>query len=186
MFRNALDFGTLQKPYLASITPRVPGRATPWVSRSHATAGAACQRTAEREEDEADAISPSDGRYGRPEWRQDPVKQSSGKHTAVPPPVDEGRPSGLSRVPRSDQAALEKELRYLRDPMKLADYTVSLLRKDEDEKAYELVKMSSKNMACTVSWNHLMDYEMAKGRVANAMKIYNDVQLQSTLHFRPR
>ena len=72
--------------------------------------------------------------------------------------------------------SLEQELRYLRDPLKLARYVLSLLQKDENRKATELVKMASKQFECTVSWNHLVDHEMGKGRVSSALKLYNDVQ----------
>lgn len=72
--------------------------------------------------------------------------------------------------------SLELELRYLKDPLKLADYTLSLLQKDGYKKAYELVKMSSKeDVACTVAWNHLIGYEMSNARVSNAVKLFNDV-----------
>ena len=77
------------------------------------------------------------------------------------------------------QYALEQELRFLRDPLKLADNTVSLLQNGQHEKAGQLVRMASKSMACTVSWNHMMDYEMSKGRVSRAMTLYNDVHAPS-------
>lgn len=75
-----------------------------------------------------------------------------------------------------DRYALEQEMRYLGDPMKLADHTVNLLRKDQYEKVGELVRMASKRMSCTVSWNHMIDYDMSKGRVTRAMSTYNDVR----------
>lgn len=70
---------------------------------------------------------------------------------------------------------LQTELRYLKDPLKLADHVVTLLRQDEYPKALELVRMSSKDAACTVSWNHLIDYEMSKDNVTKAMSLYHDV-----------
>ena len=70
---------------------------------------------------------------------------------------------------------LEEELRWLKDPLKLAAKVVDLLRKDEFQKSLELVRVASKDIQCTVSWNHLVDYEMSKGRVTNASKIYNEV-----------
>ena len=70
---------------------------------------------------------------------------------------------------------LEEELRWLKDPLKLATKVVDLLRQDEFQKALELVRLASKDIQCTVSWNHLVDYEMSKGRVTNASKIYNEV-----------
>ena len=70
---------------------------------------------------------------------------------------------------------LQTELRYLKDPLKLADHVVTLLRQDEYPKALELVRMSSKDVACTVSWNHLIDYEMSKDHVTKAISLYHDV-----------
>ena len=72
---------------------------------------------------------------------------------------------------------LRLELRWLKDPMKLADHTVKLLRDDDFLKALELVRLASKDLECTVSWNHLIDYEMSKARVTEAVKLYNEVSL---------
>ena len=71
---------------------------------------------------------------------------------------------------------LKKEMQYLGDPMKLATNTLQLLKRPgQDEKAREMVRMASKSMECTVSWNHLIDFYMSEGRVATAMTTYNDV-----------
>ena len=61
----------------------------------------------------------------------------------------------------------------------MADHTVKLLRDDDFLKALELVRLASKDVECTVSWNHLIDYEMSKARVAEAVKLYNEVGLCS-------
>jgi hypothetical protein len=74
-----------------------------------------------------------------------------------------------------NQTSLREELRYLKDPLKLSDYIVDLLRRDGFAKALELVRMSSKDIACTVSWNHVIDHEMSQGRVNDAVKLYNEV-----------
>ena len=76
--------------------------------------------------------------------------------------------------------SLEEELRWLKDPLKLGANVVALLRQDEFQKALELVRLASKDIQCTVSWNHLVDYEMSKGRVTNASKIYNEVYTPSS------
>lgn len=70
---------------------------------------------------------------------------------------------------------LELEVRWLKDPVKLADHTVKLLREDDITKALDIVRLASKDVECTVSWNHLIDYEMSKARVNNAIKLYNEV-----------
>ena len=79
-----------------------------------------------------------------------------------------------------EKKSLKEELRWLKDPLKLAERVVALLRKDEFQKALELVRLASKDIQCTVSWNHLVDYEMSKGRVTNASKIYNEVYAHSS------
>ena len=81
------------------------------------------------------------------------------------------RPSKVESYKRSN---LQLELRWLKDPVKLADHTVKLLREDDLTKALELVRLASKDVECTVSWNHLIDYEMSKARVAAAVKLYNE------------
>lgn len=80
---------------------------------------------------------------------------------------------------------LDRELVWLQDPLKLAENTIGLLRDNDDEKAIEIVRMASKKAPCTVSWNHLIDYEMSKGRVQKAVKIYHEVggsRLESPVH----
>lgn len=76
------------------------------------------------------------------------------------------------------KADLERELRWVQDPLKLAARTLELLRHDSYFKALALVRLaSSKGLPCTVSWNHLVDYDMRKDRVAAAIKTYNEVRL---------
>jgi len=71
------------------------------------------------------------------------------------------------------------ELQHINEPLKLATQTLRLLEKNDAEqavKAAEMVRMASRAMACTVSWNHLINDEMNKGRVAPAMKLYNEMK----------
>lgn len=75
-----------------------------------------------------------------------------------------------------DKRSLTKELVYLKDPLKLADYIDALLRQDQFDKAFELTRNAGKDMACTVSWNHLINYNMHKGRTNAAVKLYNEVE----------
>ena len=172
---DAFNSAIAQRPYSASLVAHKAGRVTHSSSKSYATAASAYLDRRESEEDGTGQAAPTIGRSGRARWRQDLTERSPRKHPSATTPFKEDGSSELSRVPQFDRAVLEKELRYLHDPLKLADHTINLLKKDEYHKALELVKMSSRNMSCTVSWNHLMDYEMYKGRVSNALKIYNDV-----------
>ncbi|KAI4121235.1 MAG: hypothetical protein LQ338_006475 [Usnochroma carphineum] len=114
-----------------------------------------------------------------------------------PPPASYNKgevTAGRSLVPRGSQkinarsekafelrkqSRLDKELVWLQDPLKLAENTISLLRNNDDEKALETVRMASKRTPCTVSWNHIIDYEMSKGRCQKAVKIYNEVRRPS-------
>ena len=85
-------------------------------------------------------------------------------------------PQNSSRVrDGSNKSNLRIEIRWLKDPVKLANHTVKLLQGDNFEKALEMVRLASNTVECTVGWNHLIDYEMSKARVANAVKLYNEV-----------
>lgn len=99
-------------------------------------------------------------------------------HKDRPPSVDYSTQHKQKAVARSEihtPTSLQKELRYLGDPRKLADHVLHLLQEGGGDKAYELIKMGSRKLPCTVSWNHLIDFEMSQGRVANACSIFNDV-----------
>ena len=97
----------------------------------------------------------------------------------------EVRKSNVEGPGQSDKAPqhyrrslLDKELEWIKDPLKLADRVVHLMDKNDEnsfEKAVALVQRASKSMYCTVSWNHLINHEMRQGTVKNAVKLYNDV-----------
>lgn len=70
---------------------------------------------------------------------------------------------------------LKTELKYLTDPVKLADHVKHVLESDDAEKADALVKLSGRAIANTVCWNHLIDWHMKNGRTRGAFDIYNDV-----------
>lgn len=136
------------RPHLLWIT-RLPPQSPSWLRRGHAT----------------EAIS-----FDNPAASPSPSLDVGVRTPYVPRPDRPTRPNeAFSRT------SLEHEVRWLRDPLKLGDHTVSLLRQDQFVKALAIVRWVSKNMECTVSWNHLVDYEMSKGRVAHALKIYNEV-----------
>jgi tetratricopeptide (TPR) repeat protein len=66
-------------------------------------------------------------------------------------------------------------LTYLGDPLKLADHVLHLLRQNRFDEAELLVQTASKRFPCTVSWNHLMDWQLSQGKVNTAIKTYNAV-----------
>lgn len=63
--------------------------------------------------------------------------------------------------------------------MKLGDHIVQLLRQDGLDKALALVRLASKDIQCTVSWNYLIDFYMSKGKPSEAIKLYNEVGAKS-------
>ena len=71
----------------------------------------------------------------------------------------------------------KRELRFLQDPLDLAQFVQAELRKDRVEEMKQLVRMASHSMPVVVSWNHIIDHYLAKSQVANAMKVYNDVRM---------
>jgi hypothetical protein len=71
---------------------------------------------------------------------------------------------------------LKKHPEYAKDPLKLAEYTRKALRGDAFETAIAVVRAASKSLPCTVSWNHLIDWQMSKGRMNAALKTYNEVR----------
>lgn len=77
---------------------------------------------------------------------------------------------------RKKKWAIEQEIKFLRDPLKLSENTARLLRAGDKDKALELVRAISKHGTYIVAWNHLIDYEMSQKRVRSAMDIYNDVR----------
>jgi hypothetical protein len=75
-----------------------------------------------------------------------------------------------------DDFVVRKHLAYLKDPLKLADFVRSTLRSNDFDTALEVVRAASKKMLCTVSWNHLVDYQMQQKKMNAAIKTYNEVR----------
>ncbi|OCK78978.1 hypothetical protein K432DRAFT_276254, partial [Lepidopterella palustris CBS 459.81] len=69
-----------------------------------------------------------------------------------------------------------EELRWLKDPLELANYVRSRLKKDKHVEMIDLVRMASSQMECVVSWNHLLDHTLAKGHVTSAVKLFNEMK----------
>lgn len=71
----------------------------------------------------------------------------------------------------------KRELRHLQDPLELANFVKRELRKDKMTEMVQLVRMASHSMQCIVSWNHIIDHYLAKERIGEALKLYNEVRL---------
>ncbi|EUC45012.1 hypothetical protein COCMIDRAFT_5766 [Bipolaris oryzae ATCC 44560] len=80
------------------------------------------------------------------------------------------------RMSESDWNRRKRELRHLQDPLDLAAFVKQELSKDRVEEMLQLVRMASHSMQCIVSWNHIIDHLLAKERVKDALKVYNDMK----------
>ncbi|KAF2263730.1 pentatricopeptide repeat protein-like protein [Lojkania enalia] len=79
-------------------------------------------------------------------------------------------------VSAKDWNQRKKELQYLTDPLELANFVKRQLRKDKVMEMLQLVRMASHSMQCIVSWNHIIDHLLYKEKVAQALKVYNDMK----------
>jgi hypothetical protein len=81
------------------------------------------------------------------------------------------------RVKKNSESdfVIRKHLKYLKDPLKLAEHVRRLLRGGDFDNTLVIVRAASKNVQCTVSWNHLIDWQLSKGKMNAAIKTYNEV-----------
>ncbi|KAI1358600.1 hypothetical protein F5Y08DRAFT_111125 [Xylaria arbuscula] len=80
------------------------------------------------------------------------------------------------RLGRSATWAARKELEYLRDPLHIANRVAAALKKDNFELASLITRQASKSTSVTVSWNHLIDFQLRNGRIRAALKLYNEMK----------
>jgi pentatricopeptide repeat protein len=71
--------------------------------------------------------------------------------------------------------ALRKQLQYLKDPLKLAEHVRRCLREGDASGTLAIVRFASKSVQCTVSWNHLIEWHLAQGKLRAALRLYNEV-----------
>ncbi|KAL8730823.1 MAG: hypothetical protein Q9181_004527, partial [Wetmoreana brouardii] len=124
-----------------------------------------------------EAIPRTEGFPGPPSA---PLRQRNGEESTTKSLVSfNGQDPSASKGKNLDlkrRKQLDWELLYLQDPLKLAENTVNLLRRDDHEKALKVVRRASKRASCVVSWNHIIDYEMSKGRLQKADRMYNEMK----------
>ncbi|KAM3073567.1 hypothetical protein ACMFMG_004543 [Clarireedia jacksonii] len=77
--------------------------------------------------------------------------------------------------PRED-AHFFKKVKQLQDPLNLAQFVRSKLKNDDFETALLYVRAASKNVQCVVSWNHLIEWQLSKGKMNAAIKTYNEMK----------
>ncbi|KAI1274814.1 hypothetical protein F5Y07DRAFT_401096 [Xylaria sp. FL0933] len=95
---------------------------------------------------------------------------------ATPSSVDPHGDVEAAAVPRSVERVVRKELEYLRDPLHIANRVKLALDKDDFQLAGSLTREASKKYNVTVSWNHLIDYQMGAQRLGPAIKLYNEMK----------
>jgi len=76
-------------------------------------------------------------------------------------------------------AVLQKHPSFTNDPLKLAEIVRKSLRGDDFETALTMARAASAKVQCTVCWNHLIDWQMSKGKMNAALKTYNEVRALS-------
>ncbi|KAJ9609679.1 hypothetical protein H2200_006007 [Cladophialophora chaetospira] len=79
------------------------------------------------------------------------------------------------------QRAMREEVKFLEDPLKLAQNIVEKLRDHKLDEALELVRASErandgKGVANVVSWNHIIDWLMSQEAPGEAWKVYNEMK----------
>jgi len=108
-------------------------------------------------------------------WRPLPDTQagtSLDDDGAPKPPRNTWRPTGGVAI-KEDH--LRTEMKYLQDPYKLADHVAYVLSTGADEKALALIRLATRGLAVTVSWNHVINHYMQMGHTKKALDIYNEV-----------
>ncbi|KAF2457807.1 hypothetical protein BDY21DRAFT_284949 [Lineolata rhizophorae] len=84
---------------------------------------------------------------------------------------------GGGQLSVAERGKLRRELQYLKDPLHFAEHVRKLLRKQEKEEwAVALLRLASKQMRCTVGWNHLIDHQMGQDKVKAALKSFNEMK----------
>lgn len=88
----------------------------------------------------------------------------------------------LTDSARADHSrAMQREAKFLVDPLKLAETVVTKLKNDDFNGAIELVRASEKALNGmpvdnVVSWNHIIDWLMSQNSPSVAWKVFNEVR----------
>ncbi|KAK0711547.1 hypothetical protein B0H67DRAFT_585655 [Lasiosphaeris hirsuta] len=106
-----------------------------------------------------------------------------GKEKVEPtPPVDKSDPTTLTpRRAKDLEWVVKKHLQYLKDPLLIAEHILATLAKGKFEEALEVTRAASRDTAVSVSWNHLIDYQMKNQRLHAAVKLYNEMKKRAQL-----
>lgn len=79
-----------------------------------------------------------------------------------------------------DKKRLKHSLKFLVDPLRLAEYVERQLKKNRLDESLKMVRFaSSQQRKCIVAWNHIINWLMVHDRANAAIKIFNEVCLPS-------
>ncbi|KPM46178.1 hypothetical protein AK830_g334 [Neonectria ditissima] len=96
--------------------------------------------------------------------------------------VDPEEPSVAAKKAKEKlERAVKKNLPYLEDPWKLGQYVNDALAKDRYDEALLLTQKASAKDQVVVSWNHLINYQLEKQQLRNAVKLYNEMKKRAQL-----
>lgn len=92
--------------------------------------------------------------------------------------------SEKKRLPKKSKSLDKNVLIHVslqNDPLKLANYIRRLLKNDRFHLAVQIVRNVSRSIQCIVSWNHLIDWLMSKGKMNAAFKIYHEMKKRANV-----
>jgi hypothetical protein len=137
-------------------------------------------KTAWREPKSKPGTQNSAGRPLKVEVERDTGNRSLWKELRGTPDDNSDAPTGVAA---GVQGHIKRELVWLKDPLKLAERTRALLALNDVPKAFELVRLASRDAQCPLCWNALINHMLAHGKVKAAFQTYNDVMTRMPIWF---
>lgn len=132
-------------------------------------------------------------------WQQAPIssqrsfataalvdRREDGSQSETGTTTDASQESSVEiRPPSRLTWVVKKHLEHLKDPFAIAERVRETLAKDRFEEAALLTRTASRDAQCTVSWNHLIEYQMKNQKLRAAIKLYNEVRIPTSFSFLP-
>jgi hypothetical protein len=81
----------------------------------------------------------------------------------------------VDKPARDEDWGIRRNLKFLNDPLKLAEHVRKALRDGNFDTTLAIVRAASRDVQCTVSWNHLIDWQLSQGKMNAALHTYNEV-----------
>ena len=113
----------------------------------------------------------------------DEVPQAPERERAVVTPLAVQLTKRAKGIEIENKKALDMELRYLKDPLKLSEHVKYTLRCNKPNKALDLCRLASKTMSCVVSWNAIIDWLMRANKINEALKAAANGPMKGVLDF---